>query len=215
LMKSVSSCIFLSQVLSCWTNSSSVFPLISILSLSSEILSSAYSSPLEWPSIVFCISVSLFFLRFCISWVTSSLILSIFVFTSFISVFIVFSVSLWCLFRAPMSSFICFCVFSYSLFLLSWNFLSASYTFWLTMSSNISTTFSVITLRISSLRMFSWAALSSLVSFIFVLLESGTGYPFSSFPSESYIKLFWGREWFPSLFHPPITPLGTLQLCSW
>jgi hypothetical protein len=56
--------------------------------------------------------------------------------------------------------------------------------------------------------------LGSLVSFIFVLLESGTGYPFSSFLSESYIKLFWGREWFPSLFLIPIAPLGTVQLCS-
>jgi hypothetical protein len=38
-------------------------------------------------------------------------------------------------------------------------------------------------------------------------LESGTGYPFSSFPSESCINLFLGREWFPYLFHLPITPL--------
>jgi hypothetical protein len=68
---------------------------------------------------VFCISASFFFLTFSISWVTSSLILSIFVFNSFISLFIVFSVSLWCLVRAPMSSFIYFCVFSYSLFLVS------------------------------------------------------------------------------------------------
>jgi hypothetical protein len=60
---------------------------------------------------VFCISVSFFFLRFSISWVTSSLILSIFVFNSFISLCVVFSVSLWCLFRAPMSSFVCLCVF--------------------------------------------------------------------------------------------------------
>jgi hypothetical protein len=34
--------------------------------------------------------------------------------------------------------------------------------------------------------------LGSLASFIFVLLESGTGYPFSSFPSESCIKFFLG-----------------------
>jgi hypothetical protein len=36
--------------------------------------------------------------------------------------------------------------------LLSWNFLSASCTFWLTMSSNISMKFSLITCRISSFR---------------------------------------------------------------
>jgi hypothetical protein len=42
LMELVSFCIFLSQDLSCLTNSSSVFPLISILSSSSEILSSAF-----------------------------------------------------------------------------------------------------------------------------------------------------------------------------
>jgi hypothetical protein len=37
-MDSVSSCIFFSQVLSCLTNSSSVFPLITFSSSSSEIL---------------------------------------------------------------------------------------------------------------------------------------------------------------------------------
>jgi hypothetical protein len=47
LMELVSSLIFLSQVLSCLINSSLVFPLISISSLSSEILSFAYSSLLE------------------------------------------------------------------------------------------------------------------------------------------------------------------------
>jgi hypothetical protein len=62
LMESVSSCIFLSQVLSCSIKSSSVFPLILISSSSTEIMSSAYSRPLKWPSFVFCISVSLFFL---------------------------------------------------------------------------------------------------------------------------------------------------------
>jgi hypothetical protein len=113
-----------------------------------------------------------------------------------------------------MSSFICFCVYSYSLCLVSWNFLSASCMFQLTTSSNISMKFSVITFKISSLRMFLWALLGSLASFIFVLLESGTGYPFYSFPSESCINLFFGGEWFPSLFHLPIAPLGTVQLCS-
>jgi hypothetical protein len=42
-------------------NSSSVFPLISVLSSGSEIQSSACSSLLEWPSTVFCVSVSFFF----------------------------------------------------------------------------------------------------------------------------------------------------------
>jgi hypothetical protein len=42
--------------LSCLTNCSSAFSLISILSLSSEILSSNCSSLLEWPSTVFCVS---------------------------------------------------------------------------------------------------------------------------------------------------------------
>jgi hypothetical protein len=106
LMEWVSSCIFLSQVLSCLINHSSVFHLIYILSSSSKILSSACSNLLEWPSIVFYIFISFFFLRFSISWVTSSLILTIFAFNSFFSLFIVFSVSLWCLFRAPMSSFV-------------------------------------------------------------------------------------------------------------
>jgi hypothetical protein len=64
LMELVSSCIFFSQDLSCLTNSSSVFPLISISSSSSEILSCAFSSLLEWLSILFCISVSFFFWYF-------------------------------------------------------------------------------------------------------------------------------------------------------
>jgi hypothetical protein len=161
---------------------------------------------------VFCISVSFFFLRFSISWVPSSSILSILFFNSLISLFTVFSVSLWCLFRALMSSFICFCVCSYSLFLVYWNFLSASYMFWLTMSSNIAMKFSVITCRISSLRVFLWASLGSLASFFFVLLGSGIGYLFSSFPSESCIKLFFGGEWFSFLF---VFPSLHLVLCNY
>jgi hypothetical protein len=84
----VSSCIFPSHVLSCLTNSALVFPLISILSSSSEIMSSTYCSLLEWPSIVFYISVSFSFLRFSLLWVNSSLILLIVILNSFIY--------LWC-----------------------------------------------------------------------------------------------------------------------
>jgi hypothetical protein len=58
-----------------------------------------------------CISISFFFLRFSTSWVTSSLILSIFDLNLFISLFMVVSVSVWCLFRASMISLIYFCVF--------------------------------------------------------------------------------------------------------
>jgi hypothetical protein len=53
LMELVNSCIFLSQGLSCLTNSSLVFPLIPFLSSSSEILSSACSILLDWPPTVF------------------------------------------------------------------------------------------------------------------------------------------------------------------
>jgi hypothetical protein len=47
------------------------------------------------------------------------LLFDIFLFSSLIhlSLFIVSSVPLWCLFRSLLSSFICFCVFSCSLFL--------------------------------------------------------------------------------------------------
>jgi hypothetical protein len=44
------------------------------------------------------------------------------------------------------------------------------------------------------------------------LLGSGAEYPFSSFPSESCTNLFWGGEWFPSLFHLPIIPLGAVSV---
>jgi hypothetical protein len=74
--------------------------------------------------------------------------------------------------------------------------------------------FSVITCKISSLRLFLWALLGFLVSLIFVLFESITGHPFSSFSAESCIKLFCGGKWFPSLFLLPIASLGTVQLCS-
>jgi hypothetical protein len=49
-----------------------------------------------------------------------------------------------------------------SLFLLSWIFLGASCMFWLTMSSNISMKFLMITCRISSFRVVLWALLGSL-----------------------------------------------------
>jgi hypothetical protein len=74
--------------------------------------------------------------------------------------------------------------------------------------------FSVICSKISSLRVFWWASLGSLVSSIIVLLGSGTSYPFSSFPTESCIELFFWGEWFPSLLLP-IASLGAVQLCSW
>jgi hypothetical protein len=52
-IESLNSCIFLSQLLSYMTKISSVFSLISILSLNSEILSSTCFILLEWPSTVF------------------------------------------------------------------------------------------------------------------------------------------------------------------
>jgi hypothetical protein len=64
LMELVSSCIFLSQVLSCLTNSSSLFLLITISSSSYESLSSACSSLLEWPWICFVFLFYSFFWGF-------------------------------------------------------------------------------------------------------------------------------------------------------
>jgi hypothetical protein len=43
-------------------------------------------------------------------------------------------------------------------------------------------------------------------------LDCGPGYPFSSFPSESCTNLFWGGEWFPSLFHLLIFPHGIVSV---
>jgi hypothetical protein len=63
----LSSCILLSQLLSCLTKIFSVFPFISILSLSSEILSFTCSSLQEWPSTVFLVWLKwLFFQNFCL-----------------------------------------------------------------------------------------------------------------------------------------------------
>jgi hypothetical protein len=143
-------------------NSSSVFSLIAISSSSSEILSSVffYSAGMAFHSVLyFC------YILFCeVIHIIGYFLFNIvnFDLNSFISLFVVVSVSVWCLFMTSMISFICFCVFSYSLFLTSLNFFSASYTFWLTMSSYISMKFSLITCRISSFRGFLWASLGSL-----------------------------------------------------
>jgi hypothetical protein len=146
---------------------------------------------LEWTSTMFSVSVWFFFEVFHI--MGHSLFNSIFIFNSFIPLFILFSVLLWCLFRAPLSSCICFCVLSYSLFLVSWNFLSVSCSFWLTMSRIFSMEFSVISCKMSYLRVFLWASLGSLVSFVFVLLGSGTWCPFYSF-SLNYVLNYFLRK---------------------
>jgi hypothetical protein len=122
----------------------------------------------------------------------------------------IFSVSFWCLFRAPMISFICFCVFTYSLFLLSWNFFSASYTLWLTMSSNVSMKFSLITCRISSFRCscgLHWVPWYSLSLFCWSL-----SLHFLHFPLNPVLIYFRGEEWFLPLFHLFIIPLGTVSV---
>jgi hypothetical protein len=93
--------------------------------------------------------------------------------------------------------------------LLSWNFLSASSIFWLTMSHNISVKFSLITYRISSFRcscgphwvpcyslsLFCWSLDLAIHFFQFPLnpvlihfLENGS-HPFFIFPSF-YLLLF-------------------------
>jgi hypothetical protein len=43
-------------------------------------------------------------------------------------------------------------------------------------------------------------------------LCSATGYLFSSFPSESCTNVFFGEEWFLSLFHLPIIPFGAISV---
>jgi hypothetical protein len=53
LMEFLGSCVFPSELLSCLIKSSSVFSLISVLSLSSKILSSSCSSLLEWLPLFF------------------------------------------------------------------------------------------------------------------------------------------------------------------
>jgi hypothetical protein len=46
-----------------------------------------------------------------------------------------------------------------------------------------------------------------------VLLSSGTGYPFSSFPTDFFIEFFFLAEWVPSLLLLLIAPLGAVKLC--
>jgi hypothetical protein len=59
-----------------------------------------------------------------------------------------------------------------------------------------------------------WASLGSLVTFILVLLASGTEYPFSSIATESSIELVFRRVYFPSLPLFLIAPIDIVQLCS-
>jgi hypothetical protein len=70
----------------------------------------------------------------------------------------------------------------------------------------------VLSSKISSLRVFMWVSLSSLVTFIIVLLRSGTGYSFSSFSTESCVELFFFEE---SGFHPFFFPSLHLVLCNY
>jgi hypothetical protein len=101
---------------------------ISVLSLISGILSSTCSSLLEWPSTVYLTKGTFYFQEFC--WILFSDVFHIFVqllfyilfviFNSYISFLVVSFVSLWCLLKSSLSSFICFYIFSCSLFLVSW-----------------------------------------------------------------------------------------------
>jgi hypothetical protein len=44
------------------------------------------------------------------------------------------------------------------------------------------------------------------------LLETESGYPFSSFPSGSFTNLLLRGEWFPSFFYLPIIPFGAVPV---
>jgi hypothetical protein len=130
-----------------------------------------------------------------------------FALNSFISLFMVFSVSLWYLFRAPVSSLICFYVFLYSLFLWSWNFLSASCMFWFTLSCNISMKFSVISCRISSFKMFLWASLVPWDSLPLFCLDLELGIHFLHFPLNPVLIYYWGENGFCPFFIFPFLHL--------
>jgi hypothetical protein len=129
----------------------------------------------------------LFFLMFSISLSNSSFIFCvvILIHKSFYSV-LCFTL---CLLKSTLCSFICFCVFSCFLFLVSWNFLSASCTFWLTMSSSFSMNFSVISSKISSLRVFMWVSLGSLVTSLFCWGQE-LSIHFLHFPLNSVLNYF-------------------------
>jgi hypothetical protein len=117
LMESVSSCIFFSQVLSCLIVLQFSFNYHLIFEFWDSVFSLFCSAWLAFHFVLqFCF---ILFLRFSISWVALSVMFSIFALSSFISLLIVFFVSLWCLYSASMVSFISSCAFSNSLFLLS------------------------------------------------------------------------------------------------
>jgi hypothetical protein len=70
--------------------------------------------------------------------------------------------------------------------------------FWLTMSGIISMKFSMITCRSSSLRLFLWTLLGSLVSFIFVFWSPKLGICFLHFLLNPVLNYFGGKNG----FHP-------------
>jgi hypothetical protein len=133
----------------------------------------------------------------------------------FIYLYLLCPVSLWYLFKASMSSFICFCVFSYSLFLLSWNFLSASYTFCLTMSSIIAMKFSVISCSISSFRIcceFHWVPWDSLSLFCWSLELI---FHFLHFPLNPVLIYFFGEGRTISIPFSSSHPSNWCGFCPW
>jgi hypothetical protein len=145
LMESQSSCIFLSQLLSCLTKSSSVF--FYNFYFIFEIWESVFHlfSLLEWPTSVFFVWLNaLYFQDFCLSLFlrfSISLFNSYFIFLPhLIHMSLFHNVLCFTLvfIKVPLSSCIHLCVFPCSLLLVSWNVLSASCTFWLTVSYSFS-----------------------------------------------------------------------------
>jgi hypothetical protein len=120
----------------------------------------------------------------------------------------VFSVSLWWLFRARISSFV-----SVSSCILSLVFLECQTwcTLWLTMSSYISMKFSVITCRISSFRLFLLASLGSWHSLSLFCWSLELGIHFLLLPLSPVLIYFWEENG----FHPfLIFPSFHLVLCN-
>jgi hypothetical protein len=196
LIESLNSCILLSQHLCCLIKSSSVFSLTSIYFIF-EFWDSVFHLFLSAEMASHCAFVwlkRLFISRICV-WFFFSEVFLIFVQLLFhilccllyIIYLCFYSLLCFSLVFLEVSEFIWLFLCLLMLSVVSWSFLSASCTFWLTMSYSFSMSFSVMSFIISLWEFFLWASLSS---FIIVLLGSELGIHFLHFPLNPLLNFF-------------------------
>jgi hypothetical protein len=126
----------------------------------------------------------------------------------------VFSVSFWCLFRDPMISFICFCVFSYSLFCcLGISCVFPLYFGWPCLVTSLWNSHWLLTGFLHSCCSCgpNWVHWYTFSLFCWTLILA---FCFSSYPSESCAYLFLGENGFHPFFISHYSSWYCFCLCS-